>query len=70
MGYKRTYGKLRELIKQKFGTMQAFAAAMNKSDSTLSKKLNGIVDWTSSEIEKAAKLLGVEDCIQEYFFYL
>jgi hypothetical protein len=70
MGYKRTYGKLRELIKQRFGTMQNFADAMGKSVSTLSKKLNGIVDWTSSEIEKAAELLGAEDRIQEYFFYL
>lgn len=69
MGYERTYGKLRELIKRNFGTMKAFAVAMDVNASTISKKLNGIVDWTSSEIERAATLLGIEDQIQEYFFY-
>ena len=41
----RTYGKLREKIRNVFGTVGAFAAALNKDRSTVSKKLNGIVPW-------------------------
>ena len=66
----RTYGKLRERIRKVFGTVGAFAEAMNKDRSTISKKLNGIVPWDQVEIETACNLLGFpyED-IPEYFFY-
>lgn len=66
----RTYGKLREKIKAVFGTIGAFASAMNKDRSTISNKLNGLVPWTQAEIEDACKLLGISmDEVGEYFFY-
>lgn len=66
----RTYGKLRERIKKRFGTIGAFAEAMNKDRSTISNKLNGLVPWTQTEIEDACRLLEISiDEVCEYFFY-
>jgi hypothetical protein len=66
----RTYGKVRELIRTKFKTIDAFAKAMEMSRSALSKKLNGITAWSHSEIEKACILLGISiSQVGEYFFY-
>ena len=66
----KTYGKLREKIKAVFGTIGAFAEAMNKDRSTISNKLNSIVPWTQPEIEETCKLLGISiEEVSEYFFY-
>jgi hypothetical protein len=66
----RTYGKVRELIRVKFKTIDAFANAMEMSRSALSRKLNGITAWSHSEIEKACVLLGISiSLVGEYFFY-
>ena len=66
----RTYGKLREQIKQVFGTLGAFAEAMNRDRSSISNKLNGLTPWTQPEIEDACKLLGIAiEEVSEYFFY-
>ena len=66
----RTYGKLREKIKEKYGTIGAFATAMDKDRSTISNKLNGVVAWTHTEIEDACRLLEISmDEVGEYFFY-
>ena len=66
----RTYGKLREKIKNVFGTIGAFADALDLDRSTISKKLNSVVPWDQVEIEKCCKLLGIPaDNIPEYFFY-
>lgn len=66
----RTYGKLREKIKSVFGTIGAFADALNKDRSTISNKLNGLSSWTQSEIEDACKLLSISmEEVSEYFFY-
>lgn len=66
----RTYGRLREDIKNQFGKLDNFAEAMNMDSSTLSKKLNDRTPWTRSEIEEACKLLGKPmDKVHEYFFY-
>lgn len=66
----RTYGKLREKIKKVFGTEGAFAAALNRDRSTVSKKLNGIVPWDQVEIEETCKLLDIPiENNHEYFFY-
>jgi transcriptional regulator with XRE-family HTH domain len=66
----RTYGKLRELIRNKFGTIDNFAIAMGMSRSALSRKLNGIRAWTHDEIERACHLLGISIAqVGEYFFY-
>ena len=66
----RTYGKLRELIKANFHTIDNFAQAMNVSRSALSQKLNGLSAWSHTEIENACKLLNIPITdVGEYFFY-
>ena len=66
----RTFGKLREAIKQKYKTLADFAAAMGMDVSTLSGKLNGRTGWKQSEIERACYLLGIPiEKVGEYFFY-
>jgi hypothetical protein len=66
----RTYGKLREKIREVFGTIQVFADAIGMSKSALSHKLNGKNAWKHSEIENACKLLGIPmEQVCEYFFY-
>ena len=66
----RTYGKLRERIKARYGTIGAFAIAMGKDRSTISNKLNGLVAWTQDEIEDACRLLEIAiEEVPEYFFY-
>lgn len=66
----RTYGKLREKIKNTFGTIGNFANSMGKDRSTISNKLNGLAAWTQDEIEKACTLLGISMSeVTEYFFY-
>jgi transcriptional regulator with XRE-family HTH domain len=66
----RTYGRLREAIKRKFKTLEAFATALNMDRTTLSGKLNGRTGWRSSEIESVCKLLNIPmESVREYFFY-
>ena len=66
----RTFGKLREVIKRKFGTIAVFADALNMDRSTLSGKLNGKVGWKSTEIEAVCSLLDIPmTSVTEYFFY-
>lgn len=66
----RTYGRLREVIKQKYKTSDAFATALGMNRSTLSAKLNSKNGWTSSEIEVVCKLLDIPMAlVPEYFFY-
>lgn len=66
----RTYGKLREKIKNVFGTIGNFAIAMGRDRSTISNKLNGLAAWSQDEIEKACMLLGISmDEVTDYFFY-
>lgn len=66
----RTYGALRERIREKYGTIGAFADAMGKDRSTISQKLNGIVSWTQDEIERACELLEIpKSNIPDFFFY-
>ena len=66
----RTYGKLRETIKNHFKTLEEFAEAMGIDRGILSKRLNGKTGWKSSEIETACKLLDIPmEQVSEYFFY-
>lgn len=53
------YSELRKKIKERYGTETAFSKAMGISTVSLSAKLNNKVSFTSSEIEKACKLLDV-----------
>lgn len=64
-----SFSKLRGRIREKFGTQEAFAVAMDMSPATLSCKLTDKTEWTKSEIEKACKLLDIPvEQIHEYFF--
>lgn len=63
------YKKLKGEIRGKFGTQEAFAAAMGLSVCSLNKKLNGRTEWTSSDIRKALELLNIPaQEIPAYFF--
>lgn len=62
------YRKLRGLIREKYETQAAFAAAMGMSNTTLSAKLNGKTDWVRAEMEQACRLLGISaEDIPVYF---
>lgn len=66
----KTYGKLREKIREVFGSIEKFAVAIDLDKSTLSAKLNGKSPWTMPQIEKACKLLGLTIPQNlDYFFY-
>lgn len=63
------YSKLRGKIKEVFGTQAKFAKAMGMSTVTLSAKLNGTVQFTAPEMNKACEVLGVSvEFIPLYFF--
>jgi len=63
------YSKLRGKIREKFGTEGEFAKALGISKTSLSDKLNNKVSFTSSEINKACKLLDIPTrFIPIYFF--
>ncbi len=63
------YDKLKGKIKEKFGTQENFAKAMELSNTSVSFKLNNKSEWSQQEISKAARLLEIADNeISLYFF--
>ena len=67
---KKIYGRLRERIKEKFGTLGNFAYAAGCSKSTLCYKLTGKAKISTEDIELYCKLLELPTtAIPEYFFY-
>ena len=63
------YDKLKGRIKEKFGTNKAFAAAVGRSERSVSLKLNSVVPWTQTEIEASCKELEIPCTeISVYFF--
>lgn len=67
---KRTFGLLRERIKNKFKNNGEFASVLGMNKSTLSKKLCGEADFTHNEIVSICDLLDIPaDKIGLYFFY-
>lgn len=63
------YSKLRGRIREKFKTESAFGKAMNLSHNTISKKLNGYIQFTQNDIDRAIMLLEIpDDEISTYFF--
>ena len=64
-----TYSKLRGAIREKFGTQEAFAAAMKMHPATLSSRLQNKSDWSKLEMQTAAQLLDISiERVPEYFF--
>lgn len=67
---RRTFGKLRELIRNKIGTIKMLAEVSGIKEHTLQRKLTGRSDWKTSEIEKLVEILEINPIeINEYFFY-
>lgn len=63
------YSKLRGRIREKFKTESAFGKVMNLSHNSISKKLNGYIQFTQNEIDRAIVLLEIpDDEISTYFF--
>lgn len=63
------FSKLRGKIKEKYDTIKAFSVDMQLDYTTLSKKLNNVTDFTSSEIIKACYLLQIDiEEVDQYFF--
>ena len=63
------YAKLRGKIREIFGTQEAFAKAIGLSKSGVSMRLNGKVNWTAVEIERAKEALNFSaEEIGTYFF--
>lgn len=64
-----SYRKLRGRIKEIFGTQAAFSKEVGLSKISVSKKLNGKTEFTQSDIEWWAKILGIKRGeYVEYFF--
>ncbi len=64
-----SYPKLRGIIREKFGTQEAFAKALGKSETTVSAKLSGKTEWTRQEIEDACRLLGIPIADAHAYFF-
>ncbi len=65
------YDKLRGRIKERFGTQDRFADALNISRTTLSQKLNNVTEFTQTEMFTAMRALGEDlSAVDSYFFTL
>lgn len=63
------FRKLQGKIKEVFETQGTFASAMGLSETTITAKLKGRIDWKRAEMRKACELLGIPiEEIHEYFF--
>lgn len=63
------YSRLLGKIKEKCNTQNEFARQMKMSRTSLSKRLNNLIDFTSDEILRACKILDISDTdIPLYFF--
>lgn len=65
----RQYAKLKGEIRAKYGTQSSFASDMSLSTSTLSLKLNGLSEWTRTEIVQACDLLGIPLTDAHLYFF-
>lgn len=65
------YSKLRGRIREIFKTQSSFAKEMGMSTTSLSAKLNNLVEFSQKEIDRAVKLLKIsQEEIPAYFFTL
>ena len=63
------YSKLKGRIKEVFGTNRAFAAAIKRSERTVSLKLNNFLPWSQKEIDDTCTALCIPHSeIGAYFF--
>lgn len=65
------FNKLEGKIVEVFGTKANFASAMELSQTTMTAKLKGRIDWKRNEMRKACELLGIPLAnLVEYFFQI
>lgn len=64
------YKKLKIKIKEVFDTQEDFSKAMEMSKTALNQRLNGAVEWKSSEIAKACDLLHVPLTDAHLYFFI
>ena len=63
------YNKLRGKIVEKYGTQKKFAEALGISENALSLKMNCKTEFSQSDMDTCAKLLGISvDEYGSYFF--
>ena len=63
------YNKIEGKIIEKLGTREAFAKAMGLSQTTITAKLKGRIDWKRKEMQKACEILEIPISeLIEYFF--
>ena len=63
------YAALRGKIVEKYNTQSEFAKSLGISEVSLSKKMNGITEFSKKDIEKWSTLLDIHnDEIGKYFF--
>lgn len=64
------FGRLREAISTKYGTLQKFADASGIKYCSLVRKLSNKTEFTRVEMAKCCELLDIHlERIHEYFFY-
>ncbi len=63
------YKKLKLKIKEVFDTQEAFAKAMGTNKTSLNQRLNGTVEWKTSDIAKACDLLHIPLTEAHLYFF-
>ena len=64
------FGRLREEIRLKFGTLQKFADAVGIKYCSLVRKLSNKTEFTRDEIDRCVEVLDISvNRIPELFFY-
>ena len=63
------YKNLKLKIIEVFDTQEAFAKAMGMSQTALNQRLNGVVEWKTSDIAKACDLLNIPLTEAHLYFF-
>ena len=64
-----SYKKLKLKIKEVYDTQEVFAKAMEMSKTAVNQRLNGSVEWKTSEIAKACELLHIPLTDAHLYFF-
>lgn len=65
------YCKLKGKIKEVFGSQALYAKAIGLSSTSVSNKLNNLLQWKQKEISKSVDILNIDiNEIATYFFNL
>lgn len=64
------YKKLKLKIKEVYDTQEAFAKAMRMSKTALNQRLNGSVEWKTSDITRSCELLHIPLTDAHLYFFV